>query len=161
VTAALPHIRRRQLHRLQLLRIEIDVLVASCTLAAATTAVPRPAGLDRWSTSRLLRVAAKAVARLGAEDLPVGQALGRALRGALAHAHGDRRGALAELTAATRDLERAGVGLYADATRFAVGVLDEQGRPSAGAGRGVVAPERLFAVLLPGVGRASPLLSVA
>jgi hypothetical protein len=140
----LPRLRRMQLLRLQLFRVEVWSLVASAALAACA-AGPAPRDLTSWNRRRLLRAAARATARLRREDLPAARALADALDAARAV----HTGARPDFAAVAEALARHGLGLYAAAARYRAEAARGLPPHARTPWRGVHAAPRLAAMLLP------------
>lgn len=147
-----PRLRRIQILRLQLFRIEVDFLTASSALAAAGA----PTRDARFTTDELLGAARRAIARLHAEELPVAPALSGLLEPVLSALLRRESVAHDRLLRAADVVERHGLALHAAAARHQAARLN--GAHNDGLRRlGVVAPARLAGMLVPvaGVERAS------
>jgi hypothetical protein len=152
-----PELSRSLLLRVQLTRLEALHLRARAALAAALEG----SGGDRAALTAAARRDARRVAR---EKTRWATPLAGLLRAAAADLSGDRDGAVAELRAALAGLDAADMKLYAAAARRQLAGLvgGDEGRTldaEAGAffaGEGIVAPERMVRMLVPGFPTCEP-----
>jgi hypothetical protein len=148
-----PALRRSAIFTVELARINAYHERARAALAAAAE-LPASSGARR----RLIADAERAVRRIAARPVAWGRALARLDTAAIRDLAADRAGALAGLAAAIAALDGAGMALYAAVARHRRGQLagDHAGRAAADAAaawmreQGIVRPERVAAMLLPG-----------
>ncbi len=122
-------------------------------------AVASAAGLPASRRRARLSEARRQARRLERERMPWTAALASIVRAALAHVEGDRPGTLAALRAAIGEANEANIALHAAAARHELGLLtggDEGDALVREAeeemkARGVVAPSRYAAMLVPGL----------
>ncbi|WP_437983549.1 serine/threonine-protein kinase [Sorangium sp. So ce117] len=137
--------------RIQAVRIIITHLRACAALAAAAASTPADA-------EPLYEEATRAARKIDAEHMPWADPLAAAVRAAIAAARGEGEVAVQQLADAVRGFEAAGMALYAAAARRRHGELlkGDEGRAAVEAAngwmhdQGIVSPDRMTAMLLPG-----------
>jgi hypothetical protein len=145
--------------RMQIPRVYITYLRGAAALARAASLGAGPLGLVRRAA--LLVEAARAARTLDGERMPWADPLASLLRAGMAMVRGDVSSATSSLARAGLDFQAAGMELFAAASRRRRGELlggdlgaalvreaDQWMRD-----QGVVAPERMTAMLAPGFGR--------
>ncbi|AUX49029.1 ATPase AAA [Sorangium cellulosum] len=137
--------------RIQAVRVIITHLRACAALCAASAVPPAEAEV-------LYDEAARAARKIEAEHMPWGDALAAAVRAAVAASHGEAELAAQQIAEAVRGFDAAGMALYAAAARRRQGELlkGDEGRAAALTAngwmqeQGIVSPDRMTAMLLPG-----------
>ncbi len=110
-------LKRSQLLRVQLFRIEARHLRARCAIAAAVDEHGRD------DPRALLGIAERDATRIEGENTPWGNALAQLLRAGIAGARSDTQNTISFLQSAERDLSSADMSLYAAAARRRRGEL--------------------------------------
>jgi tetratricopeptide (TPR) repeat protein len=122
VVEAWPKMRRSQLLRMEMFRVEGYHLRARAALAAAAAA-PDAHVAERWSRQRLLGIAAADARRIAHCDMPSATPFAAAIRGGVAHLAGRPAEAVFELGRAAAGFEQAGMALHRAAADVRVGQL--------------------------------------
>jgi len=117
VVATWPRIRRAQLLRMEMFRVEGYHLRARAALAAAAAAP------GRLGARRLLRLATADARRIARSEMPSAAPFAAAIRGGVAHLCDRPAQAVAEFDRAAAGFERAGMALYRAAAEMRAGTL--------------------------------------